>query len=65
MVSETRPLFQELMSPKFIFCNKVNVSATCPSFHESLIAGRSPARGSNGDQTVVRVDRTTIEVADV
>ena len=34
IVSETRPLFQELTDPKFIFCNKAKVSATRASFQE-------------------------------
>lgn len=53
------------MSPKFIFCNIANVSATRLLFQESLVAGRSPTSGSDGDQTGVRTDRTAVEVADV
>lgn len=60
IVSETRPLFQELTDPKFISCNKAKVSATRASFQEL-------STGADRTERIGRYarDLTAVEAVDV
>lgn len=63
IVSETRPLFEELTDPKFISYNKAKVSATRASFQE-LSTGADRADRTERIGSYAR-DLAAIEAVDV